>query len=423
MLIERPQWVIGLVAAVLILGGIGFAVVTTGSSVLVSGTRVRAEFTDASGLKSGDFVFVSGVRAGEVTSVTQVPQSENPDFADRGPVVVAEFAMNTGARVPADSHIEIVLSNTLGKRGIAVMPTDNSVAHVDKVGELEDGAYVTLEQTDTLVDLPEFGQDTTDLLEELDVEALKSLTGSLADITQDQRGDVDRLFEGVQKISDVLVNRREQLGRTLDRAEALVDVAESRDDQVIEIIDNFQVTLDTLLAKQDEIERLLDETANTSTVAADFVTERRAQIDRVVADLTTTLDVVDAHQVDLAHTLPYLAVGLEGFASIGYLNAEKEDTGQWGNVFTTGLGAVGIEATLGCGSAFDDAMTQLLGPDPSCDGYDQTPGPDNPTQDPGPGEETDNDGSGPAAPTSALDAVFGQGLRLGALAPTEEGAR
>ena len=195
------------------------------------------------------------------------------------------------------------------------------------------------------MDLPEFGQDTTDLLEELDVEALKSLTGSLADITQDQRGDVDRLFDGVQKISDVLVDRREQLGRTLDRAEALVDVAESRDDQVIEIIDNFQVTSTRCSPSRTRSNACWTRRPTPPRSPPTSWTERRAQIDRVVADLTTTLDVVDAHQVDLAHTLAYLAVGLEGFASIGYLNAEKEDTGQWGNVFTTGLGAVGIEAT------------------------------------------------------------------------------
>lgn len=423
MLIERRQWAIGLVAAVLILAGTAFAVITTGSTVLVSGDSIRAEFTDAAGLKAGDFVFVSGVRAGEVTDVYQIPQSENPEFAELGPVVVAEFAMNADARVPTDSRIEIILTNTLGKRGLAVIPTDNSVAHVEEVGALEDGDYIALGQTDTLVDLPEFGQDTTELLEELDVEALRALTGSLADITEDQRDDVDRLFSGVQQISDVLVDRREQLGRTLDRAEALVDVAESRDDQVLEIIDNFQVTLDTLLAKQGEIERLLDETADTSTLAADFVAERRAQIDRVVGDLTQTLDVVDAHQVDIAHTLPYLTVGLEGFASIGYLNAQKQDTGQWGNVFTTGLGAIGVEASLGCGSAFDEAMTALLGPDPTCDGTRQVPGPDNPTQDPGPGEETDEDGPTTPGSGGVLDAVFGQGLRLGSLAATPEGAR
>ena len=410
MLIERNQWVIGIVAGLLVLAGTAFAVITTGSSALVGGQRIRAEFTDASGLKEGDFVFVSGVRAGSVTDVQQVAESTNPDFADRGPIVMVEFAMNTDAKVPADSRVEIILSNTLGKRGVAVYPTDPSPAHLDEVGALQEGDVVPLGRTSTLVDLPEFGEDTTNLLEELDVEALRSLTGGLADVTEDQRADVDRLLAGVQKLSDVLVSRRDQLGTTLEKAEELVDVAESRDDQIVEVLDNFQVTLDTLLAKQAEIERLLQETADTSTVSADLVSERRAQIDRVVADLTTALDVVDQHQVDLAHTLPYLSVGLEGFASIGYVDAQKNDTGQWGNVFVTGLGQVGVEALLGCGSPFDDAMTTLLGPDPGCDGNVRDPDPDNPTQDPGPGEEDDADGSGPGNPLGGLETLFQSGL-------------
>lgn len=421
MLVERRQWVIGVVAGLVILAGTAFAVVTTGSTILVRGDRIRAEFTDASGLEEGDFVFISGVRSGQVTDVEQVPASTDPEFADQGPIVVAEFVMQTDARVPADSRIEIILSSPLGKRGIAVLPIDPSPAHLAEVGALEPGDIVPLGRTSTLVDLPEFGDDATTLLEDLDVEALRSLTGGLADITQDQRADVDRLLDGVRRLSGVLVDRRDQLGRTLDRAEALVDVIESRDDEIVEIIDNFQVTLDTLLAKRAEIERLLQETANTSTAAADFVTERRGQIDRVVADLTEALDVVDAHQVDLAHTLPYLAVGLEGFASIGYVDAEQNDTGQWGNVFVTGLGTVGVEAILGCGSAFDDALTTLIGPDPNCDGFDREPGPDNPTQDPGPQDQTG--GGDSSAGIGALGAVFRSGLHLDALAGAQEGTR
>ena len=419
MLVERRQWVIGLVAAVLILAGTAFAVVTTGSSLLVRGDIVSAEFSDASGLKAGDFVYVSGVRAGEVTDVRQVPESVSPEVDDAGPIVRVDFALNTDAGVPQDSRAEIVLVSALGKRGLAVLPQDNSPAHLEEVGTLDAGDVIPLPRTSTLVDVPDFGQDTTTLLEELDVEALRSLTGGLADVTEDQRADVDRLLEGVQSLADVLVRRREDLGRTLDRAEALVDVAESRDDQVVQIIDDFQVTLDTLLRKQGEIERLLQETAATSTNTADLVTERRAQIDRVVADLTAALDVVDTHQVDLAHALPYLAVGLEGFASIGYVDAQKHDTGQWGNVFVTGLGQVGIEALLGCGSPFDEALTALLGPDPNCDGFVREPGPDNPTQNPGPGEETDSDGNDDDVPTSGLDAIFRSGLLPGTSTDTE----
>lgn len=369
MLIERPQWFIGLIAAVLVLAGTGVAMVATGSTQLVRGERFEAEFTDASALKAGDFVFVSGVRAGSVTDVRQAPSSEDPDFADRGPVVVVEFALTSSARLPADVRAEIILSNTLGKRGLLLRPIDPSPEHLDRVGQLHssDGVEITLGRTSTLTDLPEFGEDTTRLLEELDIVALRELSTALADVTQDQRQDVDRLLDSVLVLSDVLVRRRGELGTALDRAEAIVDVLGSRDQEIVQIIDNFQVTLTTLLRRQADIERLLVETAGTSTRTADLIGERRAQIDRVVADLTAALDVVDSRQVDLAHVFPYLDVGLQGFSSIGYVDLQKNDTGQWGNVFTTALATIGVEALTGCGSILDEALTALVGPDPNCD--------------------------------------------------------
>lgn len=408
MLVERRQWVIGAIAGLVIAGATAFAVAGAGSSVFVPGTRMSAEFTDAAGLETGDFVFVSGVRAGEVTDVERVPQSEDPEYADEGPIVRAEFALRTDARVPADTRAEIFLYSPLGRRGIGLTPDDTSTEHLEQAGALEEGDLITLGRTSTLTDLPEFGTDTTDFLEDLDVEALRGLTTGLADVTEDQREDVDRLFDGVQQVSGILVDRREQLARTLDRAEALVDVAESRDDEVLEIIDNFQVTLDTLLAKQDEIERMLVETANTSEVAADFVSDERARIDRVVRDLTEALEVVDDHQVDLAHTMPYLAQGLDGFSSIGYLNLAKEDTGQWGNVFVTGLGEAGLEATLGCGSDVDALLTEVFGPDPTCAEGNVDQG---------------RDPEGASASTGMLDEVFRTGLQAQALGSTTEGTR
>lgn len=404
MLIERSQLTIGVIAAVLVLIGTIFAALITGSTMLVRGERITAEFTDAAGLKAGDFVYVSGVRVGQVTDIQQIPQSSDPEFQDQGPVVEAEMALTTDADVPADSRAEVFLSSTLGRRGLMITPVDNSPEHLAEVGALEPGDVITLGRTSTLTDLPEFGDDTTEFLQELDVEALRDLTTALADVTEDQREDVDRLLDGVQSLAQVLVDRREQLGRTLDRAEALVDVAESRDDEIIEVIDNFQVTLDTLLAKQDEVERLLQETASTSTNAADLVSERRAQIDRVVRDLSEALEVVDRHQVDVAHSVPYLSVGLEGFSSIGYLNRQKQDTPAWGNVFVTSLGNVGVEALLGCGGTMDEALTELFGPDPGCDG--------NVDEEAGTSGDSTDDGETASGSTSALDAIFRGGLAM-----------
>ena len=68
MLLERNQFLVGLIAAVLIGVGTVFAVFATGGA-FVKGFPVSAEFTDAAGLSPGDFVFVAGVRSGQVTGV------------------------------------------------------------------------------------------------------------------------------------------------------------------------------------------------------------------------------------------------------------------------------------------------------------------------------------------------------------------
>ncbi len=355
MLIERNQVMVGLVMAVVVVAATAFALVTTGSTVLVRGMRMTAEFNDAAGLESGNFVFVSGVRTGTVTKVEQ-----------EGDHVLVEFALTTDAWIPNDSEAAIVLTNTLGKRGLALRPGTSTEPFVE--GD-------RVERTRQVVDLPEFGDRTEELLSEVDVDALSALSRALGDITEGQRADVDRLLSGVQDVSEILVTRREQLSGTLASARRLAQVLEGRDDELVQIIDNVGITLDTLIAKQDDIRRLLRETANTSTLAADLVGERRAQIDRLLESLSEDLAIIDGHQVDVAHMLAYAGVALDGFSTIGYVDLERNDTASWGNVFTTGIGPIGLGASIGCAGAVDELLEPIFGPDPQCDGIQEQPVP------------------------------------------------
>ncbi len=144
--------------------------------------------------------------------------------------------------------------------------------------------------------------------------------------------------------------------------------------QLVTIIDKFGSTLSTLADHRNDVTRLLRETANSSTVLGALVTDREAQIDRVLTELATDLKIIDEHQVDLAHVFAYAGVSFEGFASIGYQNGPaKNDNPTWGNVFVTELGAASVEDILGCGSALDEALTAIIGPDPSCDGVTTAP--------------------------------------------------
>lgn len=349
MLLERSQLLVGLIALVVIAVGTALAVGATGGR-FVRGEVMYAEFADAAGLSPGDFVFVAGFRAGQVLDVEIVDG-----------VVRARFNL-TAPEVPADSTASIILANTLGRRGISIEPgTSSDVLASDSV--------IPVERTRTPVDIPELGDRSAELLGEVDVDAFQALTTALADITDGTAEDVEALLEGVEAVTKIIADRRDEIAGVLDRAHVVVDATAQVDQELVAIIDDFGFVLDRLVQRRDDISRLLAETADTSEVTAALVTERRAQMDHVLASLRDDLAVIDRHQVDVAHTLAYVGVAMRGFSLIGVSGGEAEvDNPAWGNVFVTSLGGVGVGALMDCGGALDQLFTDLIGPDPRCDG-------------------------------------------------------
>lgn len=374
MLLERSHVLLGSITALVLAIGTVLAVTVTGGA-FTSGTKVQAEFADAAALGVGDFVFVAGVRSGEVLSVEI-----------EGDVALAEFTIDAPG-IPNDSSAKIIIQNTLGKRAIEVDPGSSGAA-------FEEGDLIPLDRTSTPIDLPQLGDESAELLGEVDTDAFQDVMTALADITEGKRQDVEQLLEGIDEITSVVNDRKEQLGVLLERSETFVGAAADKDQEIVRIIDAFGSTLDRLAQRRGDVTRLLAETASTTDIAADLLEDRESQIDSILAELHQDLTIVDEHQVDLAHAMAYLGVSINGFASIGYGEGPaKTDNPSWGNVFTTGLGQVGVDALLGCGGTLDQLFTELVGPDPRCD--EQRPG--NPPNE----DESEEGSSGQGGVTTA----------------------
>jgi phospholipid/cholesterol/gamma-HCH transport system substrate-binding protein len=370
MLLERNQTLIGLIVAVIVALGTAFAVLAT-AGLFVDGEPMQAEFTDAAGLEDGDFVFVGGHRAGTVTGVRI-----------DGDQVLVDFTL-TAPDIPADSLAEVTLATALGRRGLTVIPGSSTEM-------LAAGSRIPVDRTRTPVDLPELGDESVGLLDELDVEALQDLTTALADVTDGAGEDLAALLDGVESVTTIVSDRRNEIEAVLDRATIIVEATNEKDAELVAIIDDFGAVLSRLVERRDDITRLLQETATASTLTADLVGERREQIDRTLASFHQDLELLDEHQVDLAHTLAYLPAGLEGFAGIGYSGGEAlVDNPDWGNVFATNLGSIGIGALLECAGVLDQLFADLLGPDPRCGGVESPP-----TQGPEPSPPADGEGGG-----------------------------
>ncbi|HUO49064.1 MAG TPA: hypothetical protein VMU09_09545, partial [Acidimicrobiales bacterium] len=70
---------------------------------------------------------------------------------------------------------------------------------------------------------------------------------------------------------------------------------------------------------------------------------------------------------DLAQGVAYLTSGLKGFSSVGY-SGTNNSPNNWANIYDQLLGTAGAYGVLGNCGALDQALTQVLGPDPMpCD--------------------------------------------------------
>jgi len=369
MLIERSQFIIGLMAVVVIGLGTAFAVFSTGG-LLVRGHTVVADFVDAAGLADGDFIYSSGVRVGQVTGVdiidANVENAEpcNPGAAGgvvtRACVRVTMKINNDG--VPDDSLFEVSLQNALGRRQVRVIPGDSGTF-------LRSGAHVGVDRTSTPIDLPELGDRAKELLGGLETDRLNNLAISLADVLEGKEQEVTDLLEALDAITAVIADRKDELASVLEDATTLVDAAADKDQQIVTIIDEFGATLDLLARRRAEIARLVQETARATTLGADLVEDRQGQLDEILTELHTDLAIIDEHQVEVADFLAVLGVGFEGYANIGWHGTV--DNPNWGNVFTTQLGAVGYGGLLDCGGVVDVVLSTLFGPDPFCEGMEQ----------------------------------------------------
>lgn len=350
--LERNQYIIGGISAILVLAGSAFALVLSGG-ILANTYSVTAHFTDAAGLKSGDKVKVAGLEAGTVGSI-EISSGE----------VAVELKVNSDVKMPEDSDAEIVIETLLGKKNVTLFAGTS-----ERI--FEDGDEIPSDRTRTPVTLIDLADTSVPLLEESDADAFEQFMEEITAITEGKREQVTSLVENFGDVAAAIDLRREELKRLIDSLRIVAGTFAERDQTLVNLIDNFDVVLGNLSERTADIEELLHATEAASNETADLVTRKRKVLDSLLANLAKTLKVVDNHQVDLAASITYLEASVKGYQSVGYSQGTNN---RWANIFVQSLGPLGADAFLGPCGTFDQALDTLLGPDPRpCDEREQNP--------------------------------------------------
>lgn len=159
-----PIWLssLGLVV-VLFLGSAYLAVAVLDLDPTARHTRAAIDMSDAGGLRPGSEVVYRGVPIGHVDSVDGVPGA-----------VRLQISYDAEQRIPVDSRMRVENLSTLGEPVFSFLPAGTDGPYI------EDGALLT-EQVVLPTSVPELLANTSELLDQTDAEALRSMVTTLAE--------------------------------------------------------------------------------------------------------------------------------------------------------------------------------------------------------------------------------------------------
>ncbi|MBV9665927.1 MAG: MCE family protein [Actinobacteria bacterium] len=340
---ERNPRIIGAILIAIILG------FTTGALLLTSGVvkgeyTVMARFVDTAGLKGGDKVRVAGVSAGSVGSIRQA-----------GGKVEVALKINKGIELSRDTKAQVIVETLLGSKYVRL------VTGRDWTTMLHKGSVITDTSSPTeVLDLQNIG---TPLLQKIDAKAFNDLLASLSSVTKDKRDEVVSIIGGLNKVTAQVNDRQDQTRGLIDAAKKLSGTLAGRDNELVGLVDNLNVVVRSLADQRVQLAALLQQTAAAAKETADLVGANRAKLDSVLDELHQDLVIVGRHQVDLAQSIAYLGVAIQGFSSIGYSGPDNNPN-RWANVFAQGLGPTSVDPILGSCGVVDQALDLALGNDP-----------------------------------------------------------
>ncbi|GAA1665319.1 MCE family protein [Fodinicola feengrottensis] len=200
-----------------------------------------ADFANASGLATGDQVYVAGVAAGRVTGVTLAGDHVQVRFR-------LDHAQSLGDRTSAG----IKVATLLGRRYLSLVPGGS--------GSL-DGGIIPIARTSVPYTLDDLSRATTSTTDQLDLPALQRMLASITEVTPTDNTVVTQTLTGVSMVAAIV---------------------SQREGQIHALLTGVQTVTNSLLQQQSTLVTLLGD----ANLVAQMLNQRRQVIRAMVADLT-----------------------------------------------------------------------------------------------------------------------------------------
>ncbi|HXA90542.1 MAG TPA: virulence factor Mce family protein [Mycobacterium sp.] len=298
--VRGAAWRLGIFLTVCLFGT--FALLTVFANFRFGqGRTYAAEFTNVSGLKTGDLVRIAGVEVGQVNKIS----------VNRDATVRVEFSTDNSVDLTEGNRALIRYDNLIGKRFLALEEGAGPLT------PLKPGETIPVSRTEPALDLDAVLGGFRPLFRALDPQKVNELSGQLIQAFQGQGPTIGSFLDQAAAVTNTLADRDELIGQVIINLNVVLGSLGGQTDKLDKAVTSLSELVHGLAARKTDISSSVAYINSAAGTVADLLSQARQPFQKVVreTDRTAGIAVADHDYLDnLLNQLPdkYKALARQG---------------------------------------------------------------------------------------------------------------
>ncbi|MCU4186138.1 MCE family protein [Acidiferrimicrobium sp. IK] len=284
---ERNVKIVAVVAAVVLVAAV--LVAFNFGRLFNTTDRYYADLADAGQLVKGENVEIAGVNVGTINGATL-----------QGNHVVLSFNVKHGIPLGSTTTLQVKVLSPLGQEYIQL---DRSGP-----GTMRPGQTIPIERTfgspSIVGTVTQFGTEVSQINQQ---QLAKALTVAEQDLAGTSPSATAAAIHGLGALSKVIADRQDQLSSLVAEAQQVTATLDAHQQPLLTLIGQSTLVLQVVEARKTDIDNLLASTQSLSRQVSSILTDPKANLSALLANLQTVSGVLAKDSASLGQTIPILA--------------------------------------------------------------------------------------------------------------------
>jgi phospholipid/cholesterol/gamma-HCH transport system substrate-binding protein len=233
-----------------------------------------AEFSNGSGLRSGQFVRAGGVEVGKVSGIS---------LTDNGQRALVTFKVDKSLPLYQSTTAQLRYANLIGDRYLNLERGTGDGS--DRV--LPPGGFIPVARTQPALDLDALIGGFKPLFKSLDPEKVNNIATSLVTVFQGQGGTIKDILSQTAQLTSTLADRDQAIGEVITNLNTVLGTVVKHQKEFDSTVVNFETLITGLKNRADPLSGAIADISDASGTLAGLLRDDRPLLQQTVGHLET----------------------------------------------------------------------------------------------------------------------------------------